>query len=144
MTVPRTLRLSAILLAALLLVACSEGPDEVYQRALDARAAKDRVAYLACFTTRTQRLLERLDEVEALTRKKLSYLKDPFTLLPKGSTIASSQGKAKEKGNVARLRIKGGREDIEVVMLKEAGEWRIEALELEAFWGPMMRSAEVE
>lgn len=130
----------ALLLALLAFVACAESPDEVYQRALAARVAQDRDAYLSCFTARTRRMLERLDEVEEMTRKKLSYLKDPFSLLPNSGRL----GSAKEKGNVARLVVTGGREDIEVVLLKEQGEWRIEALELEAFWGPMMRSAEVE
>ncbi len=133
-------RFLALIVAAWLLVSCSEAPDEVYQRALDARLAKDRVAFLACFTARSQRVLERLDEVEELTRKKLTYLQDPFVLLPERGSHAA----AKEKGNVARIVISGGREDIEVVLLREQGEWRIEALELDAFWAPMMRSAEVE
>ena len=132
--------IAATCLVALLFLACAESPDEVYQRALDARTAKDSAAYLSCFTARTRRLLERLDEVEEMTRQKLTYLQNPFSLLPDGG----QRGSAKEKGNVARFVVTGGREDIEVVMLKEQGEWRIEALELEAFWGPMMNSAEVE
>ncbi len=134
----RALALS--LLSFVLFLGCSEEPDQVYQRALDARRAKDQAAYLACFTVRSQRVLERLDEVEEMTRKKLVYLQKPFTLLPEGTPL----GTAREKGNVARLTVKGGRQDIEIVLLKEQGEWRIEALELDAFWAPMMRSAEIE
>jgi starvation-inducible outer membrane lipoprotein len=122
-----------LLLIALALAACSASPREVYERALAAREAKDLPAFLQCFSARTRKLLGNLSAVEEATRKKLAYLKDPLRLLPE----AAPTGEAREDGNLATLKVGSGRAEVEVVLVREGGEWKIEALELESFWAPM-------
>jgi len=122
-----------LLLIALALAACTASPREVYERALAARQAADLPDYLQCFTGRTRKLLSNLTAVEEATRKKLAYLKDPFRLLPE----AAPDGEAREDGNLATLKVGSGRAEVEVVLVREGGEWKIEALEMESFWAPM-------
>jgi len=119
--------------AALALAACSTSPRAVIEQAQAARRDRDQAAYLACFTDKSRRLLQNLRAVEDTTRKTLHYLSDPFVLLPEGPI----EEPRSVEGNVAVVPVGSGKKRAEVVLLKEAGEWRIEALELPAFWEPL-------
>ena len=63
-----------------------------------------------------------------------------MALLPdEGATVPATV-----EGNLARLRVGSGKRELEVILLREAGAWRIEALELPAFWAPLGASKEGE
>lgn len=136
----RTLPSLALLLVLLALTGCAAGPEATWDRALQARRDKDRAAYLACFTTKTQKVLQNLDAFQATAKKDLQWLKDPYTLLPE----ASPTGAPKVDGNVALLRVGSGKKEIEAVLVREAGQWRIEGLELPSFWAPLASGKENE
>jgi len=130
----------ALLLVVLALAACAEGPEATWARALQARRDNDPAAYLACFTTRTRKVLANLEAFQQSTRKGLPWLKDPYVLLPEQGPTQP----ARVDGNVATLRVGDGKRELEGVLVREAGEWRIEALELPTFWAPLAAAEEAE
>ena len=134
------LRPIALLAALIVASSCAKGPEATWQVAQRARRDKDTPTYLQCFTARTQKVLANLDAFQQSTRKDLSWLKDPFALLPEGAAV----GPAAVDGNVARLRVGEGRHEVEAVLVREAGQWRIEGLELPTFWAPLAASREGE
>lgn len=133
-------RLFLVVLVSWALAGCAAGPEATWDRAQQARRDKDTAAWLDCFTARTQKVLANLDAFQATARKDLRWLNDPFTLLPEGSPAQP----ATVEGNVALLRVGTGKHELEVVMIREAGQWRIEALELPTFWQPLAGAKEQE
>jgi|GEM_PF-2734296 len=131
---------AALLLVLMALPGCAAGPEATWNRAVQARRDKDLATYLACFTSKTQKVLANLDAFQATAKKNLSWLKDPYTLLPEATPTTA----AKVDGNVALLRVGSGKKEIEAVLVREAGQWRIEALELPTFWAPLASGKENE
>ena len=132
--------LLALLVLPVVVASCSKAPEDTWARARQARRDADTATYLACFTAHTQKVLANLQAFEDSTRKRFPWLKDPFALLPDDDPTQP----AHVDGNVARLRVGTGKRELEAVLVREGGEWRIEGLELPTFWAPLAASKEPE
>lgn len=99
--------------------------------AIEAADSGDMDGFTAQFTERSSTLIRSLDTVSSRTRGELTYMKDLFSILPRGSV----QGvEIEDERAVVLMATETGTS--RVVLLKEGGEWKIDALSLPRMWEP--------
>jgi len=129
------LLLSLLLLAASV-AACGESPTEVFLRARAAAEAKEQDAFLAGFTDRSGALLRGILRASAESRGRAEYLtaKDVYALLPAGDVLAEEV-----RDRLALLKVGRSERAFErVVLLREVDGWRVDILDSDRFWDPLM------
>ena len=92
---------------------------------------KDVELFAAQFTEGSADLILRLQEVSSRTRGELTYLEDIFTILPRGNVQGSE-----DDGQRAVVEVATETGTSQIVLLKEGGEWKIDALSLPRMWEP--------
>ena len=129
---------SAPLLVALVVCfagGCSAAPEERLATAWAAAADEDAEAFFLHFTEGSRDLLRGLQAVAERTRGDMAYLSPVFEVLPKGEVAES-----KIHNNLALVTVKAKRRQGEVRLLRERGEWCIDATTLPELWGPLRTS----
>ena len=120
-----------LLLLVGLTPACAEQPEAPVLAAIEAAESGDMDGFTAQFTERSSTLIRSLDTVSSRTRGELTYMKDLFSILPRGSV----QGvEIEDERAVVLMATETGTS--RVVLLKEGGEWKIDALSLPRMWEP--------
>ncbi|MEC9071293.1 MAG: hypothetical protein VX938_02900, partial [Myxococcota bacterium] len=99
--------------------------------AMEAAEIKDMERFAAQFTQRSSDLILRLQEVSTRTRGELTYLEDIFSILPQGNVQRSE-----DDGQRAVVVVGTETGSSEIVLLKEGGEWKIDAMSLPRMWEP--------
>ena len=133
----RVLAASVFLGFVSLASACADPPDARYQDALEAaEKAEDLEDYLLFFTGASAEMLRGTNKVATSKNKDLAYLDDIRKILP-----TSEVEEVEERGNLALLTVEGN-EGQSIRMLREKGEWVIDAYSLTAFWKPIRAEAE--
>lgn len=122
-------RWAMIAFVPLLLVACSTEPTERYAQARAAAEDKNLDNFAKFFTRESAIFLKNM--VQAGTRSRITYLKDPFSVLPEGDVED-----VLVEGNSAVLKVKG-RATSEVRMFLENDEWAIDLFSLPKMWEPL-------
>ena len=121
----------------LLLTACADPPDDRYEEALEAaEKAEDLEDYLLFFTSASAEMLRGTHKIATSKSKDLAYLDDIRKLLPKGEVE-----EVEERGNLALVKL-AGNDGPPIRMIREKGEWVIDAYSLPAFWKPLRAEAE--
>jgi len=120
----------ALLFVSLVLAACGTPPEKRLESARAAAEEKDLLAYSKFFTRHSGAFLR--DMVANATRAKMTYIKDPFTLLPPGDVEEIAID-----GNSAILKVKGPKGPEEIRMFMENDEWSIDLFSLRKFWQPL-------
>ena len=131
--------LKTLVIAGCWLVAagCADPPDDRYEDALEAaEKAEDLEDYLLYFTSASAEMLRGTNKVATSKSKDLAYLEDIRTILP-GKEVEEVE----ERGSLALLTVSGN-EGKPIRMLREKGEWVIDAYSLSAFWKPLRAEAE--
>lgn len=128
-------RLRPLLVALLglaLLAGCAESPEERLKGAWEAASAGDVPGFALYFTPASGELVRGVDGVKERTRAQLQYLNDVFEILPPGDVT-----RVRERGRLAVVSVepRGGPYDVQLV--KERGQWRIDAFTLPALWEPL-------
>ena len=130
-----------LLLLSLLLGGCSDGPEDVYQRAKEAKEKKDLKAYYECFTDQSAKSMKKLVAIQ----KRHEYLKDPFELLPSGEVVGEPKFEKRQGEEVkAILKVKEKTKTRtlthELTFIREGEEWKIHVFQLPRYW--LMRGEE--
>ena len=133
----RSLNLLMMVGCFALVSACAAPPDTRYEDAVEAaEKAEDLEDYLLFFTSASAEMLRGTNKVATSKSKDLAYLSDIRKILP-----TSEVTDVEERGNLALLTIDGN-DGKPIRMLREKGEWVIDAYSLAAFWKPLRAEAE--
>ena len=130
-------RTITLMLAALTLAACADAPDERLVAAWEAAELEEEDRFLGFFTEQSAALLRGVATTKRRTRGDLAYLKSVYEVLPSGELV-----EVKERGNMALVTVKAKRKRFDIRMLREGGEWHIDALGLPHFWQPLAEAGE--
>ena len=121
----------------MLLSACADPPADRYEEALEtAEKAEDLEDYLLFFSSASAEMLRGTHKVATSKSKDLAYLEDVRKILPAGEVQ-----EVEERGNLALLKVEGHSES-PIRMIREKGEWVIDAYSLNSFWKPLRAEAE--
>ncbi len=123
-------RLWLACLLAVGLVACSDAPEARYEKLKAAIEEEDFEAFTSFFTMESNATIR--DMLENGQRSKIRYIKDWKTLVPVGDVED-----VEVVGQVAFLKIAGGRDKNELRMLLEHEEWCVDLKGLTAYWQPL-------
>ena len=122
----------------LTLAACADPPEVRYQQAQAAAELKEPGAYLLYFTNASADLVRNMERVRKRAGSEFTYLEDIFTLLPPGEVTD-----VRIRGEAAHLTVVHRNTPTTVRMLRERGEWVVDALELAAMWAPLNERPEL-
>jgi hypothetical protein len=137
MVSPKRLRPLLLLVASLCIVACADPPADRYDAAVEAASkAEDLEDYLLFFTSASAEMLRGTHKVATSRNKDLAYLSDIRKLLPEAEVE-----EVEERGNLALVKLQGS-ESPPIRMIREKGEWVIDAYSLPSFWKPLRAEAE--
>ena len=125
--------LPGLLVLAFVSTACSQ-QEAVIERFTECRDfmadSKMNEQILNCFDARGRKLWKALQREKKKTGGSLKYLAQHNSLLNSGDTF----GEVEFHGDFTLLPISKGMHRETVIFRKEAGQWRIELLELSRFW----------
>lgn len=134
---PRRL-LFPILAVGLALSACSSSPSDAYTRMVAAAKMDDRETFLSSFTEDSRHLIDALLELNDAYGPRTA---DPYRLLVYTEVVGEEMGEpepvpheSSAQRDVAFVTVAVRKKKRRIKMVKEDGEWRIDALALEAFW----------
>ncbi len=132
-----TSRAILCVLATLVLQGCPASPDERVLAAWEAAELEEEGRFLGYFTEQSAALLRGAAATKLRTRGDLTYLDEVYDVLPPGELV-----EVKERGNMALVTVKARRERFDIRLLRERGEWHIDALGLPPFWEPLAEASE--
>ncbi|MSP91835.1 MAG: hypothetical protein EXR79_08575 [Myxococcales bacterium] len=122
----------AMSLALFALVACRDAPEIVYGNARQALQSRDDAAFLDLLEPRSRTLLEAAPGVVSQSGRAFRVLRDGKpspALLPKGEVK-----EAIERGRRAEVVVVQGNRKVSVPMRLVEGQWRIDLLDMDAFY----------
>lgn len=121
------------LLVSFWLTACTPGPAEQVTIAQEAAELGDLDAMAQVFTRRSSSLLQSLAEVDRQSQGQIQYMRSLTRLMPPGVVTEVRH----EEDAVHVLLEDERRGTSSVILVKEAGQWKIDALRLPGFWAPL-------
>ena len=125
------------LLLVSLTAACADPPEVRYANAVAAAGSDDTESFLSCFTQASAGVLRGMLATQERLVDGVAYLGDVRKILPEGE-VAGVEVKAR----VAFVKIASRRGETTVRMVREEGQWVIDAMALPAFWEPLSKSRE--
>ena len=130
----------ALLLTLTALVGCRDAPEVVYGNARLALQARDDAGFLDLLEPRSRALLESAPDVVSQSGRAFRVLRDGKpspALLPKGEVK-----EAVERGRRAEVVVVQGNRKVAVPMRLVEGQWRIDLLDMDAFYANLRPAAE--
>ena len=131
-------RATGVIVALMAIVgACADSPETRYGDAvLAGKNAEDLEDYLLFFTTASAEMLRGTQRVTKSKNNDFAYLQDVRTILPEKDVE-----EVEERGNLALVKL-DGLDWKPIRMIREKGEWAIDAFSLPTFWAPLRKEAE--
>jgi len=123
---------------ALMTVACSSSPTDAYNRMVAAAQLDDRESFVESFTENSRHLvaasLALSDDYGPKKSAPYRMLVHTEVLDEESGEAEAVPGKSGEERDVAYIVVQVAQGKRRIKMVKEDGDWRIDALDLEAFW----------
>ncbi len=127
-----------LLALVLLLAACTSSPTDAYLRMVAAAKMDDREGFVGAFTEGSRNLIAALLELNDAYGPQTE---DPYRLLVFTEVVGEERGEPEarpgtsgEQREVAFVTVSAGGKKRRIKMVLEDSDWRIDALDLEAFW----------
>jgi len=133
----KTFRATLLVAMVAFVGACADSPETRYGDAvLAGKKAEDLEDYLLFFTTASAEMLRGTERVTKSKDNDFAYLQNVRTILPEKEVE-----EVEERGNLALVKLEG-LDWKPIRMIREKGEWAIDAYSLPTFWEPLRKAAE--